>query len=381
MLNSTVGLMASPIRLACVWISVTLATVACGSVAVESPPTAPQSLPGSDTASQSPPNSKATTSQSSPRSKVTAPDRPSVQQLSGQVSDARALKHLRALQKIADEHGGNRAAGTPGYDASVEYVVGVLRDAGFEASTPTYDVSGEDGDGASGSGRNVIAQTRTGDPGQVVMIGAHLDSVTDGPGIVDDGSGVATLLEIATQLRSDPSVQNTVRFAFFGHEEDDGQGSTGYVEGLSADDRNKIKLYLNVDMVASPNGGYLVQGGKGSDEEEAGPPGSATIAGVLADQLAKTGVTNPEIIEFVGDDEAPFIEAGIPVGGAENGDEEEKTRSQATAWGGQAGEVYDRCFHEACDRIDNVNRDVLDHYLRAIAGTVAHFATSTDQLR
>src|SRR5215211_7424780 len=338
-------------------------------------------MPSSEaTTPQSPPKSEATTSQSPPSSKATASDSSSVQRLPGEVSDARAMEHLQALQKIADEHGGNRAAGTPGYDASVEYVVGVLRDAGFKASTPTYDASGEDGE-ASGPGRNVIAQTRAGDSGHILMIGAHLDSVEDGPGIVDDGSGVATLLEIATQLGADPSVQNMVRFAFFGHEEDDGQGSTGYVEGLSADDRNKIKLYLNVDMVASPNGGYLVQGGKGSDEEEAGPPGSATIAGVLADQLAKTAVTNPEIIEFVGDDEAPFIEAGIPVGGAENGDEEEKTRSQATAWGGQAGEVYDRCFHEACDRIDNVNRDVLDHYLRAIAGTVAHFATSTDQLR
>ena len=213
------------------------------------------------------------------------------------------------------------------------------------------------------------------------MIGAHLDSVPEGPGIVDNGSGVASLLEIATRLGAEPSVQNTVRFAFFGDEETGAQGSTGYVEGLSADDRKKIKLYLNVDMVASPNGGYFVQGGKGNDEETAGPPGSATIGQVLADQLAKTGVTAPEIIEFVGDDESPFIEAGIPVGGAENGDAKEKTAEQAKAWGGQAGQVYDRCYHEACDRIDNVNRDVLDHYLRALAGTLAHFATSTDELR
>ena len=162
---------------------------------------------------------------------------------------------------------------------------------------------------------------------------------------------MATLLEIATQLGADPSVQNTVRFGFFGDEESGPQGSTGYLEGLSADDRRKIKLYLNVDMVASPNGGYFVQGGewgcggdlagKGRDEEEAGPPGSATIGRVLADQLVKTGVAAPEIIEFVGDDESPFIEAGIPVGGAESGDDEEKTARQAKAWGGRAGEVYD----------------------------------------
>lgn len=84
----------------------------------------------------------------------------------------------------------------------------------------------------------------------------------------------------------------------------------------------------------------------------------------------------PELIKFVGDDEAPFIKAGIPVGGVENGDAKKKTAEQAKDWGGQAGEPYDRCYHKACDRIDKVNRDALDHYLRAVAGTLAHFATS-----
>ena len=237
MLISTFGLTGLCIRVVFVGISVTLAATACSPVAAAPPPTAPQSYG------------------------------PLVQQLAGQVSDARALKHLQALQKIADEHGGNRAGGSPGYDASVEYVVDVLADAGFKASTPTFDAS----EGTGGRQRNVIAQTRTGDPGHVVMIGAHLDSVEDGPGIVDNGSGVASLLEIATRLGATPSVQSMVRFAFFGDEESGAVGSTGYVEGLSADDRKKIKLYLNVDMVASPNGGYFVQGGKGNDPEEAGP--------------------------------------------------------------------------------------------------------------
>jgi aminopeptidase S len=349
MLMSIVELIRSRIRLALVAISLALVAVACGSVAAAPP------IP---------------------------PDGPLVQQLTGDVSDARAMKHLQALQEIADQHGGNRAAGTAGYGASVEYVARVLRKAGFKVSTPTYEASGGwHRRRASEPERNVIAQTRTGDPSQVVMIGAHLDSVEEGPGIVDDGSGVATLLEIATQLGADPSVQNMVRFGFFGGEENGAEGSTGYVEGLSAADRQKIKLYLNVDMVASPNGGYFVQGGKGDDPEETGPAGSATIARVLADQLVKTGVTSPEIIEFVGDDESAFIEAGIPVGGAENGDEDQKMRRQAKQWGGQAGEHYDRCYHQACDNLDNVNRDVLNHYLRALAGTLAHFATSTAELR
>jgi aminopeptidase S len=101
---------------------------------------------------------------------------------------------------------------------------------------------------------------------------------------------------------------------------------------------------------------------------------------VLANQLVKTGVTKPETIEFVGDDESAFIDAGIPVGGAENGDADRKTTGQAKEWGGQARERYDPCYHQACDRVDNVNRDVLNHYMRALAGTLAYFATSKAEL-
>ncbi len=299
---------------------------------------------------------------------------PLVGRLATQVDAARAVTHLQALQQVADAHGGTRASATPGYDASVDYVAGVLRQAGFAVSTPSF---------TSDSGtaeRNVIAQTTTGATGQVVMIGAHLDSVKAGPGIVDDGSGVASLLEIATRLGPAPAVRNAVRFAFFGGEETGSTGSTAYVKGLPAADRSAIRMYLNVDMTASPNGGYFVQGGQGRDTDATGPAGSATVAGVLADRLRQAGVT-PQLIPFVGDDEAPFIEAGIPVGGAENGDRHKKTAEQAAMWGGQAGERYDRCYHQACDRIDNVNQDLLAHYLKALAGTVAVFATSTDALR
>ncbi len=299
---------------------------------------------------------------------------PLARDLTAAVRADAAFAHLEALQRIADENGGNRATGTPGYDASVEHVVGALRGLGFAVDTPAYEAD-------DASGRNVVAQTRTGDPGRVVVIGAHLDSVEEGPGIVDNGSGVAALLEIAARLGAEPEVRNAVRFAFFDAEEDGAVGSEAYVDGLPADELEKIQLYLNVDMVASSNGGYLVQGGVGADEEAAGPPGSATVAAVLVDQLAKAGVTAPEVVEFVGDDESPFIAAGIPVGGAENGDAQVKTAEQAGKWGGRPGEVYDPCYHLACDRLDNVDREVLDRYLRALAGTVAHFATTPDPLR
>ena len=233
------------------------------------------------------------------------------------------MTHLQALQKIADENGGNRAAGTRGYEASVEYVAGVLRGAGFEATTPSYTAENEDG--ASATGRNVVAQTRTGDPGRVVMIGAHLDSVPEGPGIVDNGSGVATLLEIATRLGADPAVENTVRFAFFGSEENGAVGSTAYVEGLSSGDRKKIKLYLNVDMVASPNGGLPRPGRRGRRRGRRRTRGfghhrAGARRPADQDRGDRTGDHRVRRGRRVG-----VRRSGHPGGGAENGDAKRKT--------------------------------------------------------
>ncbi len=295
-------------------------------------------------------------------------DNPLQNRLVDDVSGEGAFPHLEALQRIADNNGGNRASPGPGYDASVDYVAGILRDAGYEVTTPTFRFR-------DATVRNVIAQTRTGDPERVVMAGAHLDSVEEGPGINDNGSGVAALLEIAVRLGGSAPVSNAVRFTWWGAEEAGMRGSTDYVEDLSEDDRDRIALDLTLDMVASPNAGYHVLGGEGS-----GPNGSVTVARVLVDQLAAAGVT-AETIEFEGgSDYAPFVEAGIPTAGVHTGDEEEKTAEQAERWGGQAGEVFDRCYHKACDRLDNINSAALDRFTDAVAGTLAHFAMSTDAL-
>ena len=283
-----------------------------------------------------------------------------------------AFRHLEVLQRIADENGGNRDSPGPGYDASVDYVAAVLRNAGYAVSTPTFTVDGT-------NVRNVIAQTMTGSPDRVVMAGAHLDSVAAGPGINDNGSGVAALLEIAVRLGGSPPVGNAVRFAWWGSEEDNLDGSTHYVESLTEDDRDRIALYLNLDMLASPNSGYLVQGGEGRGSKS-GPAGSAVVAGVLADQLAAAGV-DAETTQFAGDsDYAPFVDADIPSGGVLSGDVQRKTAEQAARWGGRAGEYFDPCYHSACDRLDNVNPTALDRFTHAVAGTVAHFAVSTRDL-
>lgn len=301
-------------------------------------------------------------------------DQALIQQLVDDVTVAGTQPHLQALQRIADQNGGNRASPGPGYDASVDYVVGVLRDAGFDVSTPTFvDDSGR----RDATVRNVIAQTRTGDPNRVVLAGAHLDSVQEGPGINDNGSGVATLLEIATRLGGSPQVTNVVRFAFWGSEEEGLIGSTEYVKGLSGTERSTLMMYLNLDMVASPNAGYFVMGGVGSRSSQAGPPGSAEIARVLLAQFQQAGVS-AEAKAFDGDsDFDAFVEAGVPSGSVETGDDEIMTAEQAARWGGQQGAVHDRCYHTACDTLDNINSTALDKMADAVAGTVAHFASTT----
>jgi aminopeptidase S len=296
---------------------------------------------------------------------------PLQRQLEAEASGNGALAHLRELQQIADQNGENRASPSRGYDASVDYVVGVLRKAGWQVSTPGFDMDGD-------RVRNVIAQTKTGNRDHVVMAGAHLDSVEDGPGMNDNGSGSAALLEIAVRLGGSPEVTNQVRLAWWGAEEVNLDGSKHYVERLSRADRSKIALYVNLDMVASPNVAYLVESEGGCDEGS--PNGSTEVGRVLAERLTATGVT-PEIIDFNCDtDYIPFLEAGIPSTGAFTGDDEEKTRRQARSWGGQAGEVYDPCYHESCDGLDNINLKALDRYTDAVAGTLAYFAVSLSSL-
>ncbi|GAA5171358.1 hypothetical protein GCM10023321_69790 [Pseudonocardia eucalypti] len=323
-------------------------------------------------------------SHASPSGPVGNPDG----QLAKAAGQAGAFTHLEALQKIADDNGGTRETPSPGYDASVEYVAKVLRDAGYEVSTPTFEAtSSSDDDEDSrkrprrqGSYRNVIAQTRTGDPNRVVFLGAHLDSVPEGPGINDDGSGVAALLELATRLGSSPGVHNAVRFAFWGSEESDMIGSAYYVKNLSGQQRQQILLYMNLDMVASPNAGYFVQGGSGGKKKGAGPPGSSTVARVITEQLTKTGV-QVEPMKFAGDsDYDPFVRAGIPSAGPLTGDEKKMTDEQASKWGGESGEVFDRCYHQACDNLANINRTALDRNVRATAAALEYFASYTGGL-
>ncbi|AOW93286.1 amidohydrolase [Rhodococcus sp. WMMA185] len=429
--------------------------------------------------------------------------------LAASVTQDGVMRHLEELQRIADENDGNRASGTSGYAASVDYVAGILEDSGFDVQTPEFEfqkfhvnaadltsdgldfevhalnyspstgpegvvgrlvsatkdespgceatdydgldltgavvlvdrgvctfadkqqvaadrgaaavivVNNEEGplddatlgdpgagriptggvstaDGAaleqaggdvtltldtateSGTERNVIAQTKTGATDDVVMVGAHLDSVPDSPGMNDNGSGVSAILETAVQLGGSPEITNAVRFAFWGAEEQGLIGSKAYVNGLSDAERNDIALYMNFDMLGSENAAFLAYDGDDSDRLGGGPgpEGSAGIERTFI-QFLEGGGTAVEGAAFDGrSDYAPFFDRGIPTGGVFSGAEQLKTDAQVQKWGGRPHAPFDPNYHGPSDTIDNVDPLVLAKNATAVAYAVGVYADS-----
>jgi Zn-dependent M28 family amino/carboxypeptidase len=417
-------------------------------------------------------------------------------QLRQQVTTDAMMGHLQKLQDIANANNGTRAVGTPGFDASVDYVAGELRAKGFDVQTPEFPVKvfesdpgtvtiggaataaralqytiGTPPDGVTGplvparvedtpgcsasdydglpvagavvlvdrgvcpfkqkldavtdrgavglivadnvdektvgatlgensvvkipvvsvtksdgaalrtksgpitikvnanvrnfTARNVIAQTKTGSGDNVVMAGAHLDSVPEGPGINDNGSGVAAILETALQMGSSPQVQNAVRFAFWGAEELGTIGSEKYIESLNVDQLTDIALYLNFDMLASPNPGYFTYDGDQSMPPRPSgaiarvPEGSAGIERTLVQFLKTTGKPAQDTSFDGRSDYDAFTKAGVPSGGLFAGAEEDMTTDQAALWGGTAGQPFDPNYHQPTDTLDHIDKTAL----------------------
>lgn len=228
---------------------------------------------------------------------------------------------------------------------------------------------------------NVLAESTSGDPDNVVMVGAHLDSVNAGPGIQDNGSGSAAILEVAQQMAK-VKPRNKVRFALWGAEESGLVGSTYYVNTLSQAERDQITLYLNFDMIGSPNYVFFVYDGDDSDAVGAGPgpAGSAQIEDVFEAYYAQRGLPYKGT-DFSGrSDYGPFIAAGIPSGGLFTGAEGIKTAEEAAIWGGTAGQQYDPCYHLACDTYANVNLFALDVNSDAVAFATLQYAMNTSDI-
>jgi Zn-dependent M28 family amino/carboxypeptidase len=435
--------------------------------------------------------------------------------LAAKVTAERMFTRLRALQDIANANRGNRADGTPGYDASVEYVAKALRDRGFGVTTPQFDrlytvspgrpavtvagrsyqvdqasllvrtppggltgqlvrptqpagcspsdypsdvpkgaiaftddtrcsvvdkqnsaaakgaaalivVSQPTGAGAPPTlfnpgyynqltvpvavvgatgaaalayatapvrlvldaetikitSRNVVAQTKTGSPNEVVMVGTHLDSPRDSPGINDSGSGVAAVLETALQLGPLPPVNNAVRFVFWGAEEDGLNGVMDCLFGLDRERLNDIALYLNFDMLGSPNAGFFTDDGDQSGPPAPGvafgdvPEGSAGIERTLSAYLSLAGKRPADMPLTTRADYHPFMVAGVPIGGMTTGAAQPKTTVQARLWGGQPGLWFDPNYLSARDIIDNINREALAVMGSGVAFAVGSYAES-----
>jgi len=230
---------------------------------------------------------------------------------------------------------------------------------------------------------NVIAELPGKNTDNVVMAGAHLDSVIDGPGIQDDGSGSAALLETALMMANIKPV-NTIRFGWWAAEEQGLVGSTDYVNGLSQAEQDRIALYMNYDMIGSPNYIFMVYDADQSTFEAPEgitiPEGSEAIEDLYESYYTKVGEPYDDTAFDARSDYQAFIEAGIPAGGLFTGAEVIKTPEQEAIWGGTAGEQFDPCYHLACDDIDNIDLHALEVNSDLVAFAMLRFAYSTESV-
>jgi Zn-dependent M28 family amino/carboxypeptidase len=211
---------------------------------------------------------------------------------------------------------------------------------------------------------NVIAET-PGDPSRTVVVGAHLDSVPEGPGMNDNASGSAVVLETALRLARGASPVNRVRFAFWGAEERGLIGSRHHVDHLAEAERRAIVLYVNLDMVGSVNSSRVLQGGGGELDGSAASTRAAILRyfagrGLAVEERSTSGMRG------FGSDMAAFAAKGIPWIGLYTGAGELKSPEAAARFGGEAGHPHDACYHRACDDLGNVNPALLEDWTEAL---------------
>jgi aminopeptidase Y len=268
---------------------------------------------------------------------------------------------------------------TPSYAGNIP-VVGTTYNRGVEwAATPglTMRIKADVLRGLVTT-ENVIAESVEGDPNNVVMLGGHLDSVNQGPGINDNGSGAAAILETALQMAG-AKTRNRMRFAFWSAQEQGSAGSQYYVDNLSLAELSAIALYLDVHMIGSPNYVRFVLDGDGSDSGSPGPAGSGAIESFFRDFYSGRGLASQAApLQITAGDQGPFLLSGVPVGGVFTGATGIKSASQAAVYGGTAGFPYDPCYHLACDTFANVSLDVLDLNSDAVAAAALAFGMNTE---
>ncbi len=170
---------------------------------------------------------------------------------------------------------------------------------------------------------------------------------------------------------------NKVRFAWWGAEEASLVGSNYYVAQLTPAQRATIEMYLNFDMIGSPNYGLFILDGSG-DLGTTGPPGSDDIEALFERFYDGRGeISAPRTFDGRSDYQA-FINNNIPAGGLFTGAEQIKTAEQVTWWGGTAGEQFDPCYHAECDTIDNLSPYALHLNSDAVAYAVYLYASGQE---
>jgi Zn-dependent M28 family amino/carboxypeptidase len=210
--------------------------------------------------------------------------------------------------------------------------------------------------------RNVLADTAVNGNESLIVVGAHLDSVAEGPGINDNGSGSAAVLEAALRLAKQPAIRGRLRFGFWGAEERGLIGSRHHVGSLSDEERRRIAVYVNLDMVGSPNFVRFVQ-----SSDKAGDGLAAVVQRELVADFREHDLPVEErAVGRSGSDDASFRQKDIATVGLYTGAGGPKSEAHAGVFGGVAGRPYDACYHRACDTTDNINREVLEQSTRAL---------------
>ena len=222
---------------------------------------------------------------------------------------------------------------------------------------------------------NIIAETREGDHNNVVSLGAHSDSVAEGPGLNDDGSGTISLLEVARQL-TNFKVNNAVCFAWWASEEEGLLGSYAYTNALKPEENAKIRVFMDYDMMASPNYEFQIYDANNVDH----PNGSGNLKELYIDWYTKHGLKYT-LVPFDGrSDYVGFIDVGIPAGGVATGAEGIKTKEGEQKFGGEAEKQFDPCYHQLCDNLDNPDYGAWLINTKLIAHSVAVYARSLESL-
>ncbi|KAG0257815.1 Leucyl aminopeptidase yscIV [Mortierella polycephala] len=226
---------------------------------------------------------------------------------------------------------------------------------------------------------NVLCTTvKQGNPDDTIVIGAHLDSVPEGPGMVDNGSGSSAILEIVlTMARNKFEIRNRIVFGWWGAEEIGLLGSRHYVRDLVKQGekvKGRIAMNMNFDMLASPN--YVPYIHNGTTAPDALIPASSRIDRVLVEyfDLHNRDYEYTEMI--AGSDFLPFLLEGIPSGGLLTGAGERKTMEQRTRFGGYANAPLDPCYHQSCDTLENVSSRALGLMSQAALYAITKLSTA-----